>query len=56
MNPTDDDLAIDEEIKIKDEEYIDIEPLRYARDPGQPTAAQVEIHRRTHVPYRVWCK
>ncbi len=56
MNPADGELAIDEEIKIKEDEDIEVEPPRLARDPGQPTAAQVEVHRRTHVPYRVWCK
>ena len=29
---------------------------RVRRDPGQPTAAEVEEHNVTHIPYRPWCE
>ena len=28
---------------------------RPARDPGAPTAAMIEAHAATHLPYRSWC-
>ena len=56
MAPTEDEIAVDEEVHIKDELDTETESLKQARDPGQPTARQVEDHRRTHVPYRVWCR
>ena len=43
-----------EEIHIEDDE--EVEPLRMAKDPKLPSAADVEVHDRTHVPYRDWCK
>ena len=47
-----------EEIQIEDEEGEDgAEAVpRPAPSPGDPTARQVEEHRRTHMPYRSWCK
>ncbi len=30
-------------------------PRRALPDPGQPTRAQLEDHRRDHLPYRSWC-
>ncbi len=56
MAPTEEDVAVDEEVRIQEEQDVEVEPLRAARDPGQPTASQVEMHRRTHLPYRLWCK
>ena len=43
-----------EEINI--EEAEDVEPLRMANDPRLPSAVDVELHERMHVPYRDWCK
>ncbi len=54
--PTEDEIAVDEDVQIKEELDMETESLKQARDPGQPTARQVEEHRRTHVPYRVWCR
>ena len=48
------DAAEGEEIRI--EEAEDVEPLKMAKDPKLPSAADVEIHERMHVPYRDWCK
>ena len=31
-------------------------PQRSIKDPGQPTAAEVEEHNLTHIPYRPWCE
>ena len=43
-----------EEITLEDEE--DVEPLRTAKDPKLPSAADVELHDRDHLPFRDWCK
>ena len=53
LAPADDELWGDE-IRIKDDG--EIEPVKMAQDPGQPTAKQVEEHRLTHSLYRSWCK
>ncbi len=45
-----------EEVQIEEERDTDVEPLRVAPDPGQPTETQLEEHRRTHLPFRLWCK
>ncbi len=52
MAPAEDDVGEMEEVHIEEE----TEPMRMAPDPGQPTARQVEDHRRSHLPYRLWCK
>ena len=33
-----------------------VEPLRIAPSPILPSAAEVEEHRITHIPYRSWCR
>ena len=43
----------DDELNIKDEE---IEPLKVPSSPSQPTAAEIEEHRITHLPFRRWCR
>jgi hypothetical protein len=48
------DEPVEEEIHIKDDE--EVEPLRMAKDPKMPSQEDVELHDRTHVPYRDWCK
>ncbi len=45
-----------EEVTIEEEQDTEVDPLRLARDPGQPTLKQIEEHRRAHLPYRLWCK
>ncbi len=46
-----------EEVNI-DETEIDgnIEPVKVARDPKLPSKQEVECHRCTHIPFRLWCK
>ena len=56
MAPTEDDVGNGDEITIQEEGETEVDPLRAARDPGQPTLKQVEEHRRAHLPYRLWCK
>ncbi len=34
----------------------DVEPLNKTTNPRLPSAADVEEHNRTHIPYRSWCK
>ncbi len=44
------------EVSIE-EDGEDVEPLKVAPSPDQPTAEQVELHRtKGHIPYRSWCK
>ena len=43
----------DEEVNGQDEE--EVEPLRKASSPTMPSAADIEEHRLTHVPFRSWC-
>ena len=47
-----------EEARAEEEQEIqdEAEPLKMARDPKLPSAADVEIHDRTHIPFRDWCK
>ena len=44
------------EIEIEDEPDQEVEAVKLSRDPGQPTAKEMEEHRCTHLPYRLWCK
>ena len=41
--------------QIDGQEGEEVEPLRKAPSPAMPSAAEVEEHRLTHVPYRCWC-
>ena len=41
-----------EEITIEEERSDEVERLKVAPDPGQPTSKQVELHRITHNPVR----
>ncbi len=43
------------EIRI-DDGSDEVEAVKIAPDPGQPTRRQVEEHRMTHWPYRSWCR
>jgi len=55
--PTEEDVAENEEVLIKEELDTEVEPLKLAPDPGRPTTRQVEEHRRVgHIPYRSWCR
>ena len=59
LAPAEDELFFGDEIHIKDDGDFDdgeVEPVKMAPDPGQPTAKQVEEHRLTHSLYRSWCK
>ena len=44
----------DDEVDIKDED--EVEPLKISPSPTQPTAAEIEEHRVTHLPFRRWCR
>ena len=41
-----------EEIEAEGQEDA---PVKIARDPGNPTPQEREVHNATHVPYRSWC-
>ena len=46
-----------EEIAIENDDRDDeVQDIKKSRDPGQPTAQEMEEHRCTHLPYRLWCK
>ena len=55
LAPTEGDIGEDEEVHV-DEACDEIEPIRHAADPGTPTESQVEEHRKTHMPFRSWCR
>ena len=58
LAPTE-DVEGNEEIRIEEEEDEDSGATgipRSAPSPGDPSQRQVEEHRRTHWPYRSWCK
>ena len=44
------------DIEIEDESDQEVESVKLSRDPGQPTEKEMEEHRCTHLPYRLWCK
>ena len=53
-------LAIDDDLdgKLQDpkDQIVDeAERLKPGRTPYAPTAAELEEHRLTHIPYRNWC-
>ena len=47
-----------DQVNIEDDPAgdADVEQLKVAPDPGQPTWEEIEEHRLTHQPYRSWCK
>ena len=50
------DVEAEEEIRIEDEQDTEVEPVRTIPDPGKPTAREIELHRMTHLPFRLWCR
>jgi hypothetical protein len=53
--PTEEDVGEYTELSV-DGNGEEAEPVKHAADPGAPTASQVEEHRKTHIPFRSWCK
>ena len=55
---TEADAASGEWIEISDDEDEDVEVAKIpiAPSPTMPSAAEVEEHRITHIPYRCWCR
>ena len=45
----------DEEISLEESEE-ETEPAAMAKDPGEPSPEDMEEHRCTHLPFRLWCK
>ena len=39
----------------EDEQETEAAPIRVQKDPGCPTAEEVETHNLTHLPHRSWC-
>ena len=58
MPMLDDEEGGAEEVEIASEhgEQGEAEPLTTAPSPTMPSAAEVEEHRITHIPYRSWCR
>ena len=48
------EAADDDEVKGMDDER-EARVSRTPEDPGAPTAAEIELHRVTHLPFRPWC-
>ena len=42
------------EDEIEDDE-VTAAPIVVARDPGDPSKEEIEIHNATHLPHRSWC-
>ena len=38
-----------------DDEVNEVAPIVTIKDPGQPTAEELETHNVTHLPHRAWC-
>ena len=55
--PNEEDVDGDEEVTINEGEELDYEPepMKMAKDPGQPTTRQIEEHRKFHIPFRSLC-
>ena len=53
--PTEEDVGPENEVSV-DGNGEETEPVRHAADPGAPSKKQVGEHRKTHIPYRSWCK
>ena len=49
--PAEEDVEADEEVVINEGEDVEVEPMKIAKDPGQPTRRQVEEHRKFHIPF-----
>ena len=52
-------MAVRPEDNAMDVEQDEIEEAQIVKPkprPYQPTAADVELHNRTHLPYRSWCE
>ncbi len=54
--PNEEDVEANAEIVIDDGNEEELEPMKIAKDPGQPTQRQIEEHRKLHLPFRLWCK
>ena len=54
----DDLLGFDSENEEPNEEVEgeEAQEIKQARDPMLPSTEEVEAHRRTHIPFRCWCK
>ena len=48
------DVVAEGVVEIEGED--DVEPLNKTANLRLPSAADVEEHNRTHIPYRSWCK
>ena len=53
--PTEEAIGGDEGVQVEGG-CGEIEPITHAVDPGTFAAVQVEEHRKTHMPFRSWCK
>ena len=45
-----------DQIDIEEDVDQEVEPVRMAADPGQPTDRQIEEHRMSHRLPRSWCR
>ena len=55
--PVEDEEDQSEKVVIADDEpQAEVQDNKIAADPFLPSAAEVEEHRITHMPYRSWCR
>ncbi len=54
--PAEEDVEAEREVMINEGDDEEVEPMKIAKDPGQPTVRQIEEHRKFHIPFRSWCK
>ena len=51
-------ISDDGEQPMENQEELaeEAEELKTVRDPMLPSPEEIEAHRRSHIPYRAWCK
>ena len=49
------EIGDEDNIEGDDDITEEVEPLRMPRNPVLPSAAEIEEHRKTHIPFRCWC-
>ena len=59
--PIEHPVVVEDEIVIEcsdeaEEPSAEVEPIKQANNPTQPTMEQLECHRCDHMPYGSWCK
>ena len=51
-----DGQEVEERFEIGQDQEEEVEPMKIAPSPEMPSAAEVEEHRVSHIPFRSWCR